>query len=103
MRVIPVGHRVLVQPDPVEEKSASGIVLAVGDTKKLEQNSQVIGTVLEIGEGAYKEFDSPWCKVGDRVLYQRYAGMKVPDGKGKYRDDLLVLNDLDITAVVLEE
>jgi len=102
LQITPVGHRVLVKPDAGEEVTKSGIVIA----KKVvdeEQSAQVVGTVLAIGEDAWQEYKEPWAKIGDKVLYQRYAGMKIPDGKGKFRNDLILLNDLDVTARVLED
>ena len=98
MIVRPVGHRVLVKPEKIEEKIGS-IVIAKATTDK-EQLAQVRGTVLDVGKDCWREFNDPWCKIGDTVLYQRYAGMRVPDGRGSFIEDMLLLNDLDITAIV---
>jgi len=103
MKVQPAGYRVLVKPDAVEEKSKGGIIIADANTKRKEQSAQVIGTVLAIGADCWDKFSSAWAKVGDRVLYQRYSGMYIPDGNGGFRTDMLLLQDLDITAVVTEE
>lgn len=103
MKIKPVGYRVLIKPDPVEEKSKGGIVLSSPETKKREQVAQVIGTVLEVGPNCWDKFGPAWAKEGDRVLYQRHAGMRIPDGNGNFIEDLLLLQDLDITAVVTEE
>lgn len=85
------------------EQTTKGGIYIPDDVQTKEQLGQVKGVVLDIGADAWKEFVEPWAKVGDTVLYQRYAGMKVPDGKGGFRDDILVINDLDITAVVEED
>lgn len=102
MQIAPVGHRVLIRPEKVEEVSRGGIVIAKPHVEK-EQLAQVCGEVLATGADCWREYESPWCKVGDKVLYQRYAGMRVPDGKGGFRDDMVLLNDLDITGIVLED
>ena len=102
MKIMPIGHRILVAPDKTEEVTSSGIVITRSTVDK-EQQAQVRGTVVEVGEYAYQEYASPWCKKGDRVLYQRYAGMRIPDDKGGYLEDLLLLNDLDLTAILIEE
>lgn len=102
MKVKPAGHRVLIKPDKVEEVTKGGIIIHRDYVEK-EQQAQVAGTVLDVGYDAYREYDLKWCKIGDRVLYQRHAGMRVPDGKGGFIEDLLLLNDLDITAVITEE
>lgn len=102
MKWIPVGHRVLIKPDAVEEVSKGGIIVTTESTKRLEQSAQVIGTVVDLGKEAFFEYVEkgfePWCKVGDRVTYQKYSGMKLPN-----LPDVLLLNDMDITGVVIEE
>ena len=44
----------------------------------------------------------PWCKIGDKVYYQRYSGMRIPNEMGKYRTDVLLLGDQDVTALSIE-
>ncbi len=102
MNVVPCGYRVLIEPEVVEEVSAGGIIFAK-DIVKQEQTAQVKGKVLDIGGDCWREFNAPWAKIGDTVLYQRYSGMKVPDGKGGFLDNRLLLNDTEITAVVIED
>jgi chaperonin GroES len=104
--LIPLGHRVLIKPDDVEAKSKGGIILPE-ELKKQEQGAQVVGTVLDIGDTCWLDTPSgePWCSVGDRVVFAKYSGMKIWNPvEGKYRDDILIVNDLDITALItLEE
>jgi len=99
-----VGHRVLIKPDKIEEVSKGGIIIAKPAVEK-EQLGQVTGVVLALGNDCWREYDAPWCKVGDKVLYQRYAGMRIPDAEseGGFRPDMVLLNDLDITGVVTNE
>lgn len=101
----PLGHRVLIKPDEVDSKSKGGIYLPDELTKQ-ERGAQVIGTVLDIGSTCWT--DTPdgvaWCKVGDRVVFAKYSGMKIWNPiEGKYRDDILIVNDLDICGLVTEE
>lgn len=102
MQVKPAGHRVLIKPDKIEEVTKGGIIIHRELVEK-EQQAQVSGVVLDVGADCYREYDAPWCKQGDKVLYQRHAGMRVPNGEGGFLEDKLLLNDLDITAIVLEE
>lgn len=102
MQIFPVGHRVLIQPDKVEEITKSGIYLAPQVVEK-EQLAQATGTVIGIGLDCWKEFVLPWAKIGDKVVYQRYAGMRVPNNKGGFVENMLLLNDLDITGIILED
>lgn len=91
----PVGHRILLQMDKIEEVSKGGIVLARSQTDR-EQGSAVIGTVLEVGTDAW--YDKPsheWAKKGDRVMIAKFAGAAI--------DDLLrFINDEDILGIVNE-
>lgn len=89
----PIGHRILVKPDEVVKKTASGILIA--SDEKLERNAQVFGTIIEIGEDAWVAYkpksEFAGLKVGDRVAYAKYAGKWLADNS-------LVLNDDDIVA-----
>lgn len=98
-----VGHRLLIQPDVVEEVTKSGIVL-VKKSVDLEQTAQERGTVLQIGPQCWDEFGdgTPWCKVGDKVFYPKYSGMRLRE----HMDDekfLIALNDEDIVGVIIED
>jgi co-chaperonin GroES (HSP10) len=94
MQLAIVGYRVLVKPDKVEDTFGKGSKIVRPDSDK---------KVLQLGLDAYAEHKAPWCDAGDRVFYQRHAGMKIPDGKGGFREDMLVLNDVDIVARIIEE
>lgn len=104
-RIRPVGYRVLVQPEKVEETSKGGIIIA-SDVIRAEQNAMTQGKVLEVSPIAYLEFREkgfkPFCKEGDVILYQRYSGMRPIGDDGKPRDDLLILNDMDVVGVIEE-
>ena len=93
----PAGHRVLILPDQVEEKTAGGIILAQ-TTKERDQQATMRGTVVKVGVNAWKAFDdgTPWAKEGDRVVFRKYAGEVIKDGDTEYR----VVNDEDILCVV---
>ena len=67
------GHRVLLQPEEVEKKTASGIVF-VEKTVVAEENRAVICTVLEIGHDCWTDKSTDYCQVGDRVLVGLYTG-----------------------------
>ena len=44
----------------------------------------------------------PWCKIGDRVFYSKYAGKMLIDAKDS-DNVVLVLNDEDIHCLILED
>ena len=90
----PLGDRVLVKPLPRDEMTKSGIVLP--DTvKEKPQEGEVLaagpGKILE--DGTREAMD---VKVGDRVLYAKYAGTEFKvEG-----DDFLIVSQKDILAIV---
>lgn len=97
MQYVPCGHRVLILPEVVEEKTSGGIILAP-TTQQRDQQATMRGTVAAIGVNAWKAFDdgTPWAKEGDRVMFRRYAGEIIKDGDMEYR----VINDEDVLAVI---
>ena len=90
----PLGDRVVVKPAGKEETTKSGIVLP--DTAKEKPQR---GSVIAAGAGR-RDDDGDRIpldvKVGDEVLFAKYAGteFKLED------DDLLILSEKDILAVV---
>jgi co-chaperonin GroES (HSP10) len=93
----PVGYRILVKPNQVDETSEGGIILV--QDKKLEKAGQMTGTLVAIGNMAWTQYGdpTPWANVGDRVLYSRYAGSFIEDPISKVEYKLL--NDEDLAMV----
>jgi chaperonin GroES len=85
----PLADRVLVEPAAAEEKTASGIIIP--DTAKEKPQR---GSVVAIGTG--KKDEPLNVKVGDTVLYGKYAGTEVTiDGK-----EYLIMKESDIYGVI---
>ena len=93
----PAGHRVLIQPEQIEEKTQGGIILSA-TTKERDQQATMRGTVVKLGVNAWKAFDdgTPWASVGDKVVFRKYAGEVIKDGDTEYR----VINDEDCLCVI---
>jgi chaperonin GroES len=95
---IPIYWRVLVMPKAAQKKTKSGIVLAQA-AQEAQQHLCYIGQILAAGGEAFKserfanEKNLP--KVGDWIIYGRYAGQRL-EYKGV---KLLIVNDDDILAV----
>lgn len=90
----PLGDRLVVKPATREETTASGIVLP--DTAKEKPQR---GTIVAAGEGR-RDDDGDRIdmdvKVGDEVLFAKYAGTEF-----KYEDtDYLILSEKDVLAIV---
>ena len=90
----PLGSRVVVEPLEQEEVTAGGIVLPETAKEKPQK-----GTVLSVGPGDRDEDGEriPMdVKVGDTVLFAKYAGTEIKiDGK-----KLLILRESDLLAIV---
>lgn len=89
LNIKPLADRVVIEPAPAEQKTASGIIIP--DTAKEKPQK---GTVMAVGEGTK---DNPiTVKVNDVVLYGKYAGTEFTiDGK-----DYLIMRESDLIAVV---
>jgi len=89
----PLGSRLVVEPIEEEEVTSGGIVLPETAKEKPQK-----GTVLAIGPGDRNEKGEriPMdVKVGDKVLYAKYAGTEIKyEGK-----KLLILRESDILAI----
>jgi chaperonin GroES len=94
MNLKPLGDRIVVKPTEQEEQTALGIFLPETAKEKPQQ-----GKVIAAGPGARKDTGERIAmdvKVGDKVLYARYAGTNVKlDGK-----EYLILKESDVLAIV---
>jgi chaperonin GroES len=94
MKIKPLGDRVVVRPIEAEEKTAGGIVIP--DTAR-EKSLQ--GEVIAVGPGVLNkkgERRPPDVQVGDKVLFERYAGSKVELGG----EEVLILREDEILGRV---
>lgn len=90
----PLGDRVVIEATEQEDKTASGIYIP--DTAKEKPQE---GKVIAVGPGALNKEGArvPMeVKVGDVVLYSKYAGTEVRQGM----KDVLVVNERDILAIL---
>ncbi len=89
INIKPLADRVLVEPSPAEEKTSTGIIIP--DTAKEKPQK---GSVVAVGSG--KKDEPLTVKVGDNILYGKYAGTEITmDGK-----DYLIMRESDIFAIV---
>ena len=96
----PLGRAVLVKPYVVEEKTSGGIILP-NDVRTKDQLAEQKAVVVEIGKFAWSEEPEPRAKIGDKILFSKWAGYQavgVADGE-VYR----VVNDSDIFMKIIEE
>jgi chaperonin GroES len=95
IKIIPLGDRVLVQPEALITKTKSGIIIP--DTANKERAEQ--GVVVAVGAGRTTDEGktiAPKVKVGDTVLFTKYGPDEVKiDGEEYY-----ILSESNILAVI---
>lgn len=89
MNIKPLADRVLIAPAPAEERTIGGIIIP--DTAK---EKPLRGNVVAVGNGTKDE--EMIVKVGDTVLYGKYAGTELELEGNKY----LIMRQSDILAIV---
>ena len=85
----PLGDRVVVEPVEAEQKTASGIIIP--DTAKEKPSQGVVVAVPEADDD-----NKLTVKVGDKVLYGKYAGTEITIDDNDY----LIMNESDILAII---
>jgi chaperonin GroES len=94
-KLVPLGDRLIVEPIEQEETTKSGIFLPETAKEKPQE-----GKVIAAGPGAKDESGKRMemeVKVGDRVLYAKYAGTEIKlEGDTK----VLILKESDVLALV---
>ena len=87
MKVKPLADRVLIEPNPAEEKTAGGLFIPA-------KEKPLAGKVIAVGPGTADV--KMEVKTGDQVLYGKYAGTEINiDGK-----DYLIMKQGDILAII---
>jgi chaperonin GroES len=89
VNIKPLADRVIIEPAAAEEKTASGIIIP--DTAKEKPQK---GSVVAVGNG--KKDEPITVKVGDSVLYCKYAGTEITIDGNEY----LIMRESDIFAIV---
>ena len=93
MKLVPLGDRLVLKQLVAEETTKSGIVLP-GQSKEKPQQAEVVA----VGPGGVvdgKEVTMQ-VKVGDQVIYSKYAGTDVKLDEEEY----IVVKQNDILAIV---
>lgn len=93
----PLGDRIIVKPVSAEETTAGGIVLPDSAKEKPQEGDVIaVGPGTQLSSGKKVPMD---VKVGDRVIYGKYAGTEVKIGTEEY----VILRQEDVLAVLDSE
>lgn len=93
MKLVPLGDRVVIKQLEAEEKTKSGIVIP-NQAKEKPQQAEIIA----VGPGGMvdgKEVEMQ-VKVGDKIIYSKYAGTEVK----LESEDYIIVKQSDILAIV---
>jgi len=92
----PLNDNVVLEVEPVEKKTASGIILT-GDNKERPSFAKV----LAVGDGAFVDGKRipVNVKVGQKVVFKKYSTTEVKIEEKDY----LIISEKDILAIVEEE
>ena len=89
LNIKPLADRVVIEPLPAETQTASGLYIPDSAQEKQQK-----GKVVAVGAG--KKDHEMTVKVGDTVLYGKYAGNELKlDGA-----DYMIMREEDILAIV---
>ena len=89
MKLVPLGDRVVLKQLDAEETTKSGIVLP-GQAQEKPQQAEIVA----VGPGGI--VDGKEVKIGDKVIYSKYAGTDVKlDG-----EEYVIVRQNDILAIV---
>ena len=89
IKIKPLADRVVIEPASAEEKTAGGIIIPDTAQEKPQK-----GSVVAAGKGT--KDDPITVKVGDAVLYGKYAGTEITLNGGEY----IIMRETDILAIV---
>ena len=89
MNVKPLADRVLILPAPAEEKTIGGIIIPDSAKEK-----PLKGSVVAVGNGTKDE--EMVLKVGDTVLFGKYAGTEIELDGEKY----IIMRQSDVLAII---
>ncbi len=97
----PVGWRVAVLVLTIPEITAGGLHM-IDDSREARALASPQGVVVAVGSQAYRDPErfpdgEPWVRVGDRVMFQKYAGRMFQIRTGQH---IAILNDTDFAGVV---
>lgn len=103
--IVPNEYKVLILPDAVEEKTKGGIIIPVSK-KEIDEFAMTTGTLIACSplaftyasEAEWKDAFARKPQAGDRIIYERYVGVRVKGPKDGV--EYVLCNDRSIFATV---
>ena len=96
----PCGNFLLVRVEDVKETYGDSKIVIAAQAVDREQKGAGLGYVISIGPGAWSDCEEgPWCKAGDKIVFQRYEGV-VPPIEGLDSGKFRIIPDNKVLGVV---
>ena len=90
----PLGDRIIAKAVSAEEKTAGGILLPDSAQEKPQEAEIIaVGPGIQLESGKKAPMD---VKVGDKIIYGKYAGTEVKVGSDEY----IILRQEDVLAIL---
>lgn len=100
----PIGTKVIIETDWVDESTASGLITLPPDVVERMSLAVTQGTIVAIGGGAFSDWpnsDRKWPgltpKAGDRVQIAKYAGLLI---EGRDNRQYRLCHDTDVAGII---
>lgn len=100
VKIIPIGEKLLVKPEAVETKTTEGGIIIAETLTEKPQTGEVVAT----GEGRILENGKMMpltVKVGDRIIYRKFAGTEIKIDKKD--EPLLLITERDILGIIVKQ
>lgn len=94
MNIQPLGDRILVKPLTEEETTQTGIILP----ETVDKEKKAEGEVLGIGEG--EKIQKLGLKIGDKVMFGKYAGEDIEVKEGGEKIEYKFLKHDEVLAIL---
>jgi co-chaperonin GroES (HSP10) len=95
--ILPLGFNILVEMEPVEEKTESGIIININP--KMSRLEIVKGTLIAKGENAFSDLEKLVPQIGDKILVTKHAGkLNLGNDEKEYR----IMADAEVDAILIE-
>ncbi len=95
----PVEFKVLIKVDTVAGQTAGGMYLP-DSVRTREQMVHDRGILVAVSEMAFGDWTCGKPKIGDAVIFNKYAGSLLEFDTAKGREPYRLCNDKDIAAII---
>ena len=89
----PKQDRIIIKPEEISNVSEGGVIIPDG-AKERPKEAEVVAIGPGIWEAAIMDYRAPDVEIGDKVMFAKYAGIKITIDE----QDYLIIKESDIIA-----